>query len=258
MQDLKIALIQTSLYWENIDKNIQHFDFLLDSIEVDTDLILLPEMFTTGFSMNPSKYASESMEKGIEWMLTKAKELNCTIGGSLMVCENNTYYNRLYYIDNRGVLSIYDKKHLFRMGNENLSYNAGTDMVEIKVKGWKIRPLVCYDLRFPVWCRNSTNYDILVFHANWPQRRIMHWDILLQSRAIENQCYVAACNRVGLDGNNIEHNGSSQVISPTGEVLQKSINKEEIIYQKLSNNLLRETRKNLPFLADKDSFEITS
>lgn len=258
MQDLKIALIQSSLYWENIDKNIQHFDSLLDSIEVDTDLILLPEMFTTGFSMNPSKYASESQKKGIEWMINKAKELNCTIGGSLMVHENNTYYNRLYYIDNRGILAIYDKKHLFTMGNENLSYNAGSDMVEITVKGWKIRPLICYDLRFPVWCRNTTNYDILVFHANWPQRRIMHWDILLQSRAIENQCYVAACNRVGLDGNNIEHNGSSQFISPTGEVLQKSVNKEEIIYQKLSHHLLMETRKNLPFLADKDSFEITS
>jgi predicted amidohydrolase len=258
MQDLKIALIQSLLHWENIDKNIQHFDSLLDSIELDTDLIILPEMFTTGFSMNPSKYASESMEKGLEWMLSKAKELNCTIGGSLMVKENNIYYNRLYYIDSNGILAKYDKRHLFTMGFENQSYSVGEKLVEINVKGWEIRPLICYDLRFPVWCRNTTNYDILIFHANWPQRRITHWDILLQSRAIENQCYVAACNRVGLDGNNIEHNGSSQVISPIGEVLQKSVNEEKVIYQILSHNLLMETRKNLPFLADKDSFEITS
>ena len=144
------------------------------------------------------------------------------------------------------------------MGQENKSYSSGNKVVELNVKGWKIRPLICYDLRFPVWCRNNTNYDLLVFHANWPQRRIMHWDILLQARAIENQCYVAACNRVGLDANNIEHNGSSQVISPVGEIVQKTVNKEEIIYQRLSYDLLKEIRKNLPFLADKDSFEITS
>lgn len=257
MQDLKIALIQSFLHWENIDKNIQHFDLMLDTIEVDTDLILLPEMFTTGFSMNPSNYASESMEKGLKWMINKAKELNCIIGGSLMVYENNSYYNRLYYIDSNGILVKYDKKHLFTMGHENKSYSSGNTIVELKVKGWKIRPLICYDLRFPVWCRNSTNYDLLVFHANWPQRRITHWDILLQARAIENQCYVAACNRVGLDANNIEHNGSSQVISPIGEIIQKSLDNEEIIYQRLSHKLLSETRKNLPFLADKDSFEIT-
>jgi omega-amidase len=258
MQDLKIALIQSFLHWEDIDKNIQHFDALLDSIELDTDLIILPEMFTTGFSMNPNQFALESMEKGIKWMLNKSIELNCIIGGSLMVQENNTFYNRLYYIDSNGILLKYDKKHLFTMGQENKSYSSGNKVVELNVKGWKIRPLICYDLRFPVWCRNNTNYDLLVFHANWPQRRIMHWDILLQARAIENQCYVAACNRVGLDANNIEHNGSSQVISPVGEIVQKTVNKEEIIYQRLSYDLLKEIRKNLPFLADKDSFEITS
>jgi len=251
MQSLKIAILQTALEWENVEANLSHFDSLFETIKVDTDLIILPEMFTTGFSMNPQKFAVESYAKGFIWLTQKAKEHNCVVAGSMMVEDAGKFYNRLFYVFPDGKFYQYDKTHLFSMGGEHLSYSKGNSTIILEVKGWKLKPLICYDLRFPETCRNNEQYDVLVFHANWPQRRIHHWDILLQARAIENLSYVVAVNRLGEDGNKIKHDGSSQVIAPDGEILLINKNEDKILYASLTKELLDSTREKFPFLLDK-------
>lgn len=251
MQTLKIALVQTGLVWENVEANLSHFEKLFEKIKVDIDLILLPEMFTTGFSMNPQKFAVESHSKGFEWMTLKANEHNCVVAGSMMVEDAGKFYNRLFYVFPDGKFIQYDKNHLFSMGGEHKSYSKGQASILVEVNGWKLKPLICYDLRFPETCRNNEEYDVLIFHANWPQRRIQHWDILLQARAIENLSYVVAVNRIGEDGNNINHNGSSQVIDPEGEILLISKDEDKILYANLEKDLLTSTREKFPFLLDK-------
>lgn len=252
MQTLKIAIIQTHIYWEDVDANLAHFSTLLETVKVDSDLIMLPEMFATGFSMSPESLAADTFKKGLHWMQQNAKEHNCVIAGSLMIEENGKYYNRLFYVFPDGNHVFYDKKHLFSMGNEKEHYQAGNKTIIVDIKGWKVKPLICYDVRFPTWCRNTEDYDLLTFHASFPERRIRHWDILLQARALENLSYVAAVNRLGDDGHGIAHNGSSQFIAPDGTLMLINKGDDTILYATLSKEILATTRQKFPFLNDRD------
>jgi predicted amidohydrolase len=220
MRDLTLTMIQTTLVWEDIDANLKHFDAEVDALNTPTDLIILPEMFSTGFSMSPEGSAEPMNGKAVTWMRNKAKAKNVVITGSLMVREHHHYYNRLIWAEPSGRLSTYDKKHLFRYAGEEKVYTAGKRRVTVELNGWKVRPFICYDLRFPIWTRNINQaYDLAIFVANWPAPRTAHWRILLQARAIENQIYVAAVNRVGEDGNGLQYDGFSTLIDPMGRRL---------------------------------------
>ena len=252
MQHLKVAILQTDLYWEDVEKNLNALSIQLDKVEAGSHWILLPEMFTTGFSMNPRKFAKDSFKKGLDWMAQQSSEKQMMLSGSMMAEENGHYVNRLINMFPDGTFNQYDKKHLFSMAGEQEQYKAGNTKLVFEYLGWKICAMICYDLRFPVWCRNTEDYEILTFHANWPERRINHWNILLQARAIENQAYVLAVNRTGEDNTGVNHNGHSQVIDPAGEILSKLENKQGFIYQVLQKDKLNEIRSKLPFLNDRD------
>lgn len=259
MKDLSITTIQTHLFWEDIQQNLQHFNKKINEITHPTDIIILPEMFTTGFTMNPSKLAEVSGGKELKWMLQKSQEKNCVIVGSISVKENNNYYNRLYWAKPDGTYEFYNKRHLFRMGNEHEHYTAGDIKLIIEYKGWKICPLVCYDLRFPVWSRNrkDNTYDILIYVANWPEIRSYPWKQLLIARAIENQSYVIGVNRIGEDGNQINHSGDTSVINPRGEIISQTLayqDKTESV--NLSYSYLQDFRKVFPVMMDGDEFNV--
>ncbi len=260
MSELNITLIQSDLFWENKEKNLEQFSRKIATLKASTDLIVLPEMFSTGFSMNTKKFAEPLNGTTVKWMKEKAREKNCTITGSFICEENGQYFNRLVWVNADGTYSTYDKRHLFRMGDENNNYNSGNKKLIVELKGWKICPLVCYDLRFPVWSRNENgenNYDLLIYVANWPERRAHAWKTLLLARAIENQCYVVGVNRVGEDGNAINHSGDSVVINARGEMISKTKpneeNEETIV---LNKEDLNKFRKDFPVLLDADVFEI--
>jgi omega-amidase len=223
MQDLRITIVQADLVWENSVNNLSNFDRKLSELKEKTDLIVLPEMFSTGFSMNPQKCAEAMDGASMRWLSAKAKELKSVITGSLLITENKQYYNRLIMMYPDGSYRQYDKRHLFRLAGENEIYTAGNTKFVTEVNGWKICPLICYDLRFPVWSRNTYKkdsgyeYDCLVYVANWPARRSFVWKSLLVARAIENQAYVAGINRIGNDGNSIPHAGDSMVLDYKGK-----------------------------------------
>lgn len=259
MQDIIITTIQTPLFWEDVQKNLEHFDKKINEIDEPVDIVVLPEMFTTGFTMNPEKLAEEHGGKGLQWMLQKAKANNCVIVGSISVKENNSFFNRLYWAKPDGTCQFYNKRHLFRMGNEHQYYKAGDEKLIIEYKGWKICPLVCYDLRFPVWSRNQKDntYDILIYVANWPEVRSYPWKQLLIARAIENQSYVIGVNRIGEDGNQIKHSGDTAIINPRGEIISQTISHQDRVETaSLSFNYLQEFRKVFPVMMDGDDFEI--
>lgn len=259
INDLKITLIQTYLNWEHVDENLKHFSNVLAKITQQTDLIVLPEMFTTGFTMKPEQLAEDHGGKGLQWMQQKAKEMKCVITGSISVKENSNYYNRLYWVKPDGTYLHYDKRHLFRMGHEHEHYTSGTEKIIVDLNGWKICPLVCYDLRFPVWSRNTKKnpYDVLIYVANWPQVRSFPWKQLLIARAIENQCYTIGLNRVGRDGHLVEHSGDSCVLNPRGECISGIHPNEEVIETvKLSYEYLTEFRKVFPVMMDSDDFKL--
>lgn len=264
---MNVTLIQTSLYWEDRDKNISHFDNLLNAVKERTDLIVLPEMFTTGFTMKPETVAEKSNGATLNWLKEKAKSKNAVITGSVSVEENGKYYNRLYWVEPSGKVSVYNKRHLFRMGKEEQHYTMGDAKIVKTINDWKIFPLVCYDLRFPVWSRNKfkktspasceAEYDVLVYVANWPEVRSYPWKQLLIARAIENQCYVVGLNRIGKDGNGFDHSGDSMVINPRGEVISAIKPHEETIQTiSLNKNYLEEFRKIFPVGLDADEFEL--
>jgi omega-amidase len=269
MSDLKITIIQSNLHWENKDANLNMFSEKLAGINTETDLIILPEMFTTGFSMAPEKFAEPVNGKTVNWLREKAKEKNCVITGSFMCEENGNYFNRLIWMRPDGTYSFYDKRHLFSMGDENHHYSRGNKKIIEEINGWKICPLICYDLRFPVWSRNkvqgskfqssfgSDAYDLLIYVANWPERRSHPWKTLLLARAIENQCYVAGVNRTGNDGNEIYHSGDSAVINAKGEIISKMKGEEESIETvTLKYSELKTFRKAFPVLKDADNFDL--
>jgi predicted amidohydrolase len=259
MHDLKVALIQADLVWENPHKNRQNFTVKIDAIEEDVDLIILPEMFTTGFTMQPYDVSETMKGETIVWLLKLAKVKNCAITGSLIIKENQQYFNRLVFVDPSGEIETYDKRHTFTLAGEEKVYSAGTEKLLLTYKGWKICPLICYDLRFPVWARNTEDYDLLLYVANWPKPRISAWDALLKARAIENMSYCIGVNRVGIDPNNYEYDGHSAGYNCLGESIsniEPSHEQTEIIT--LSALHLKQTREQLQFLNDKDNFTLRS
>jgi omega-amidase len=226
MQDLKITLIQSDVHWEDIEANLAMFEEKIWQIGATTDVIVLPEMFTTGFSMAAPRLAEHMNMRTTKWMRQMADQTGALVLGSYIVTVHERYYNRLVWMEPGGNMKTYDKRHLFRMANEHKTYAQGESMLIGTWKGWRICPLICYDLRFPVWSRNRwdasskrLNYDLLIYVANWPMIRINAWDTLLRARAIENLSYVVGVNRIGIDGNDIEYNGHSSVISPKGEAI---------------------------------------
>lgn len=253
---MKIALIQTPLFWENPNKNRAYLTKKINSISQYVDLIVLPEMFTSGFTMNPNNIAETMQGETISWLKETAKTKNCAITGSLVIEENEKYYNRLVFVFPSGEIQYYDKRHLFTLAGEDKVYTSGKDKLIIDYKGFKICPLICYDLRFPVFSRNIEEYDVLVYVANWPKPRINAWDILLKARAVENMSYAIGVNRVGVDDNNLEYVGHSQAVDFFGNYIQEPQETEGIFIVKLDKEKLLETRTKLAFLNDKDQFEI--
>ncbi len=262
MQDLTITLIQSELVWENIDANLENFERKIKGIEAHQDLLVLPEMFNTGFSMNPQKFAESSDGKTIDWLKRQAALKNCVILGSLPLKENDNYLNRLVWMQADGTYQTYDKRHLFRMASEHEVYSAGNSKNIVELKGWKILPLVCYDLRFPVWSKNtyrnsSYEYDILIYIANWPKIRNHPWKTLLKARAMENLSYVAGVNRVGKDGRMMDHSGDSSIIDYMGNVVAECPpSVEKIITYTLNYEALQKFRTGFAAGLDWDEFEI--
>ena len=228
MKNLKITLIQSNLFWEDKQKNLGHFGEKINTLEAQTDLIVLPEMFSTGFSMQPSLLAEPTDGPTIEWMKKQAKSKNAVVTGSVIIVENEKYYNRLFWVQPDGDFQTYDKRHLFTLANEHHYYAAGQSLLYTNLKGWKILPLICYDLRFPVWSRNTEDYDLLIYVANFPEKRAHAWKTLLQARAIENQAYTVGLNRVGYDGNDIYHSGDSCVLDYSGRTLYHQAHLEDV------------------------------
>ncbi|MDG2432974.1 amidohydrolase [Flavobacterium sp.] len=254
---MNIALIQASLIWENPDANRNYFEDKINGINDTVNLIVLPEMFTTGFTMNPSAVAETMIGKTVSWMQTLAKAKNTAITGSVVIKDNSSFYNRMLFVFPSGELQFYDKRHLFTLAGEGKEYTAGDAKLIVDYMGWKICPFVCYDLRFPVFSRNvNQEYDLLLYVASWPKTRIKAWDTLLAARAIENMSYVVAVNRIGQDANDYQYVGHSQVIDMLGEQLVEPLELEGIYYATLDREKLIETRLKLNFLNDQDAFEI--
>mgnify|MGYP003644814934 FL=1 len=255
--DVRVAIIQTNLVWESPEENRRLLGAKINTISTEVDLIVLPEMFTSGFTMNPDAVAETMEGKTIAWLkdITKAKQM--AIMGSLVVSENNNFYNRMVCVEPSGTITTYDKRHTFTLAGEHNVYTAGTEKVLFNYKGWRICPLVCYDLRFPVWARNVEDYDLLIYVANWPKVRIDAWDTLLKARAIENMTYCIGVNRVGLDGNNFEYSGHSAAYDVLGNRIDTlSENEEAIQIVTLEKNAIKKYREKLNFLNDRDQFNL--
>lgn len=253
---MKIAIIQTNLIWENPIENRALLQEKINTISQYVDLIVLPEMFTSGFTMKPENVAETMQGKTIEWLKNVAKSRNCAITGSLVITENKKFYNRLIFVVPTGEIQMYDKRHLFTLAGEDKEYISGNEKLIVKYKGFRICLLICYDLRFPVFSRNVNDYDVLIYVANWPKIRINAWDILLKARAIENISFVIGANRVGFDGNNHEYIGHSIAIDYLGNEMMQTTETEKILFVELNKNELTETRKKLNFLSDKDQFKL--
>ncbi len=253
MQDLTVTLVQTALFWEDIEANIALFDEKIDAITEETDLIILPEMFTTGFTMNAANLAQRMDGSGVSWLRQKSEEKGTDIAGSVIIEEAGKYYNRLIWAKPTGEIVTYDKEHLFRLAGEEKVYSASHKKITVELNGWRIRPFVCYDLRFPIWTRNlEPLYDVAIFIANWPEKRSAHWRLLLQARAVENQCYVIGVNRVGEDGNGYPHRGDSSVVDVQGNILFQKENEACVHTARLSHEKMAKYRKYFPAWMDAD------
>jgi predicted amidohydrolase len=250
MNDLIISAIQFDIAWEDKEANFRKLESLLKNIPSDSGVILLPEMFTTGFSMNSRVLAETMSGSTVEWMKKISISLDKVIAGSLIIYENNKYRNRFLWVQPDGKMEFYDKKHSFSPGGENENYTNGTKRAVFDFKEWKIFPSICYDLRFPYWLKNDLNYDILINVANWPKIRAVHWKTFLRSRAIENQAFAIGINRIGIDGRNIEYSGDSAAYDFDGNILTQLGNTEGIITTSFNKNNLMEYRNKFPFLKD--------
>ena len=256
-KELNITLLQANLVWKNIKKNRENFEKEIFSIVSETDIIVLPEMFTTGFIMEPKDFAETMDGETVNWMIKLAKIKNSAICGSIIIKENKKYYNRFLFVKPSGDLIYYNKRHLFTLAGEHKQYQNDNKQIIINYKGWKICPLICYDLRFPVWSRNVSNYDVLIYVANWPKPRVSAWNTLLKARAIENMSYVIGVNRVGKDENGHEYTGNSTVLDELGnEMTIIPENIEATLSTSLCKDKLIASRKKFNFLNDKDLFEI--
>ncbi len=260
MTALHISLIQTDLVWENISENLKQLEEKINSVPNGTHLVVLPEMFSTGFSMQPERLAETMQGTTIEWMKRMAATKKTIVTGSMIITENNHFYNRLIWMLPNGQMGKYDKRHCFAYAGENEHYTPGNSRLIASVNGWKINLQICYDLRFPVWAHQQSThppeYDVMLYVANWPEKRIHAWKSLLVARAIENQCYVIGVNRVGKDGNGIAHSGDSMAINPMGEIIWHESGHEAIGNIVLDAIFLQEVRAKFPFLADADTFTI--
>jgi len=281
MAPLTITTIQTNIAWENKAANLQVLENKINDLEEKTEIIVLPEMFSTGFSMQPEKLAETMEGETVQWMKDIAAKNKIILTGSLIIQENDHFYNRLIWMLPNGQVGYYDKRHLFAFGEEDKYYTAGNKRLIASAKGWKINLQVCYDLRFPVWSRNriletdlhteetalgtpnepaniqfKPEFDMIIYVANWPERRNHAWKTLLCARAIENQCYVVGVNRVGRDGNNVNHSGNSLVIDPLGEVLYHMADAEDVFTITLQKEHLEEVRTKFPFWKDGDDFTL--
>ena len=271
MPSLTITTIQTDLYWENKESNLSMLEDKLRNMEEKSEIVVLPEMFSTGFSMKPAELAETMEGETVAWMKKMAEKFRVVLTGSIIIEEDGHYYNRLIWMLPNGQLGYYDKRHLFAFAGEHQHYTAGNQRKIASVKGWKINLQVCYDLRFPVWARQqkveavqnteeekpaAPEFDVLIYVANWPERRSHAWKTLLCARAIENQCYVVGVNRVGKDGNDIYHSGNTMVVDPLGEVLYHIANEEDIFTITLQKDHLETVRSKFPFWKDADDFNI--
>jgi predicted amidohydrolase len=257
VERLNITTVQTSLHWEDKEKNFQKFEKIIFSDINDTHLVILPEMFTTGFSMQPENLAEKEDGPTLQWMQEVAGRKRVVLTGSFIAEEDNKYFNRLYVVHPDGSYQFYDKRHLFRMGEENKHYSAGNKRLIFSIGKWRICPLICYDLRFPVWSRNTDSYDLLFYVANWPESRRQVWNQLLIARALENQVYVAGVNRTGEDGKNLTYAGDSCVIDPKGNIMSTTKPYEESVETvSLSYDELERFRKKFPVGLDADDFEL--
>lgn len=273
MAPLTITTIQTNLVWENKNANLQLLGKKINGLQEKTEIVVLPEMFSTGFSMQPKLFAETMEGETVQWMKEISSSNKIILTGSLIIEENEQFYNRLIWMLPNGEFGYYDKRHLFGLAQEDKYYTAGNKRLIASVKGWKINLQVCYDLRFPLWARNRIvpieksieeesqtspetrpEFDVLLYVANWPERRSHAWKTLLCARAIENQCYVVGVNRVGVDGNNVSHSGNSLVIDPLGEVLYHMADEEDIFTITLQKEWLNDVRKKFPFWKDADDF----
>ena len=273
MAPLTITTLQTNLVWENKNANLQLLGKKINGLQEKTEIVVLPEMFSTGFSMQPKLFAETMEGETVQWMKEISSSNKIILTGSLIIEENEQFYNRLIWMLPNGEFGYYDKRHLFGLAQEDKYYTAGNKRLIASVKGWKINLQICYDLRFPLWARNRIvpieksieeesqkspetrpEFDVLLYVANWPERRSHAWKTLLCARAIENQCYVIGVNRVGVDGNNVSHSGNSLVIDPLGEVLYHMADEEDIFTITLQKEWLNDVRKKFPFWKDADDF----
>lgn len=252
-----ISIIQSPLYWESPEVNRRYFAEKIRSVIPETQLVVLPEMFTTGFTMNPEAVAETMEGDTVTWMKTLAVECNLAITGSVVIRENEQFFNRLLFVFPTGEVRGYDKRHLFSLAGENKKYTKGTDKILVEYLGWKICPLICYDLRFPVFSRYNDDYDLLLYVANWPKPRISAWDTLLKARAIENMSFVIGVNRTGEDSNNNLYPGHSQVLDCFGNYVVSPMLEEGVVNFQLNKTSLEESRTKFGFLHDKDSFTLT-
>jgi len=252
---LEIALIQSSLVWENPEANRAVFSSKINAISTKIDLIILPEMLTTGFTMNPKNIDKNDGEITIKWMQEVAKNKDAAVTGSIAFFNGKDHVNRLFFVFPNGDYKHYDKRHTFTLAGEDKVYASGKNRLVLEYKEFKICPLICYDLRFPVWARNTENYDVLIYVANWPKQRINAWDILLKARAIENMAYTIGVNRVGVDNSDHEYNGHSAVYDTLGNQLVYS-KKDEVLYATLEKEHVLTTCNKLKFLEDRDEFTL--
>jgi len=257
-EKLNIAFIQANLSWEDAEANRKMFSEKIEKISNNVELIILPEMFTTGFSMNAENLAEETEAETLRWMQEIATSRATAITGSVIITENDHYYNRLFFVFPDGSYKLYDKRHTFTLAKEDETYTAGTERLIVDYKGWKICPLVCYDLRFPVWARNTVDYDLLIYVANWPEKRVNAWDALLKARAIENMSYCVGLNRTGEDGDGYVYNGHSAAYDPLGNEITE-LNRSDVFIAEFSieKESLTEVRTKLKFLQDRDKFTLT-
>ena len=264
---LTITTIQTNLHWEKKEANLRMLEDKLRNLEQPTEIVLLPEMFSTGFSMRPAEFAENMEGETVNWMKEMSAKHRIVLGGSIIIKEDEKFYNRFIWMLPNGQVGTYDKRHRFAFAGEDEFYTAGNKRTIAQIKGWKINLQICYDLRFPVWARqqlkqneagkNVPEYDVLIYVANWPERRSHAWKTMLCARAIENQCYVIGVNRVGKDGNDIYHSGNSMIIDPLGEVLYHMADEEDVFTISLLKEHLESVRSKFPFWKDGDHFNIS-
>lgn len=253
---MQIAFVQFNMSWEDKDKNLHRLDSLIEELRDDVDLLVLPEMFSTGFTMHAAALAEEAEGTTFQWMKYWAMKKGIALTGSFIVQEGDHFCNRCYFFFPDGHYQKYDKQHLFTLGQENLNYQAGNQNVVLDYMGWRICLMICYDLRFPGLLRAALPFDMVIYVASWPAKRVDAWSTLLKARAIENQSYTLGVNRVGQDGNGVVHNGQSALYDPMGACVFTALEEEGVFYTKASLEYLNDIRKSLPFLADRDRITV--